>query len=340
METLIQIALYMGFFLGIIAGVVLLFILLKSVQFKAGKKRVHEKYPNRYDVKIKKFGTVKNLSVTPIIDYYSVDPEFRTEPGVSYWIEADNTTILLDTGFNKKKEHPSPLIHNLNRMGKSLEDIDMIFFSHLHLDHVGGMKEQKKKEFSFSAGSVPLPDVPVYSPEPIRPSEKNPAGDDYRNIVLTEPEKIKAGIASTGVVARYFVLGETLEHGLAINVKGKGLVIIVGCGHQTMEKILEMAEENFNEPVYGIIGGLHYPVKNGRIMLGPLNLQGIAATENSPFSGITESQLENAIRVVKEKKIKLLALSAHDSSDYAMGRFQEEIPSAYRPLKVGETVRV
>ncbi len=41
----------------------------------------------------------------------------KTEPGVSYMICADDTKILLDVGFNKLKEHPSPLLHNILKVG-------------------------------------------------------------------------------------------------------------------------------------------------------------------------------------------------------------------------------
>lgn len=333
----------MAISLGVFFSFILLIILIKSIQFKKGKKRIHKKYKNRYSEKIKNMGEVNSLKVTPVVDFYAIDDAFKTEAGVSYLIEADGFTILMDVGFNKNKEHPSPFLHNLNKMGKSIEDIDMIFFSHLHLDHVGGMKEQKKKEFSFSAGESVMPEIPVYSPEPIHPSSNNPYPKEanfYQNHILKEPTKIKPGIASTGVVARYFFLGETFEHSLAINVAGKGLVIIVGCGHQTIEKILEMAKENFNEPVYGVIGGLHYPVKNGRIMAGPLNLQGIMATEVKPLMGITEDQMESAISIIQKSDLKLLALSPHDSSDFALSRFQEVMGSSYQTLKVGETVEI
>lgn len=340
MTFLIILSIILGSFIFLVSSL----LLVKSIQFKRGKDRVHREYPNRYDKVIKNLGEVNQLKITPIVDFYAIDDSYKTEPGVSYLIEADDTTILMDTGFNRKKEHPSALLHNMNKMGKSIEDIDMLFFSHLHLDHVGGMAEQKKKEFSFSAKKTVIPAMPVYSPEPIKPSSKVAFSEnskrEYKNHVLTEPEIIKKGIASTGVVARYFFIGETMEHSLAINVKGKGLAIIVGCGHQTIEKILEMAKENFQEPVFAVIGGLHYPVKDGRVMAGPLNLQGILATEVAPFKGITENQLDSAISVLQKSDLKLLALSPHDSSDYALNRFSEALDIDVQTLRVGEPVEL
>ena len=320
-----------------IIGIIVLAISLKTIAFVIGKKKTHKKFPNHYETKIKDLGSISSLKITPIVDFYATDDNFQTEPGVSYWIEADDTNILLDVGFNAKKQHPSPFLHNLNHIGKSLEDLDMIFFSHLHLDHVGGMKEQRKKQFSFSAGESILPNIPIYAPEPLTPSAKNPGKDA---VVLTEPTKIAQGIASTGAVAKFFLLGQTLEHALAINIKGKGLAIIVGCGHQTIEKILEMAKENFEEPVFAIIGGLHYPVKDGRIMVGPLNMQGIAATENKPLSGITQTQLDSALNVLEKSNVKKIYLSAHDSSDYALDQFAKRFDKNFETLQVGKTINI
>ena len=69
--------------------------------------------PHHYN-KLPDIGSVKNLSILPLVDFYADDSQLKTEPGVSYLIKADDTTILMDVGFNKKKEHPSPLIHNAN----------------------------------------------------------------------------------------------------------------------------------------------------------------------------------------------------------------------------------
>ena len=324
------------YILGGIIGLIVFFILLKLVQFYFGKKRLHKQISNHYKEKIKDLGSVKKLVISPIVDFYAVDDSYKTEAGVSYLIEADSTAILLDVGFNAKKEHPSAFLHNLKKLGKSLEEINMLFFSHLHLDHLGGMKEQRKKQFSFSNGETTLPDIPIYAPEELIPSPKNPG---TKSTVLNGPTKITNGVASTGVVSKFFILGETKEHSLVVNVEGKGLVIVVGCGHQTIETILKMAKENFDEPVFAVVGGLHFPVKNGRIMLGPLNIQGIGGTENMPFKGITLENLDNALSAIEDSDIKRIILSAHDSSDFAIEQFKNRFGNKFEKLLVGKEIR-
>lgn len=319
-----------------LAAIIALFLILKLAQLKGGRERVEKERGKMVYGKLPSIGTVKNLSILPLIDFYSTGDDLKTEPGVSYLIKADDTTILLDVGYNAKKEHPSPLILNMEKLGVKIEDIDMMFISHLHVDHLGGMKEQKKKQFSLSQGPVSVPELPVYAPDNVTPSEWNPKP---RVEVVSEPKVIKKGIASIGPIPRFlFLMGYTLEHSLAVNVEGKGIVLIVGCGHQTVERIIERAKSLFDEPVYGIIGGLHFPVNGGRIMIGPLDIQAIVGSDNPPWRGISEQDVMDSIEVIKQEDPQIVSLSAHDSSDWSIARFRETFGDRYRDLKVGEEI--
>jgi len=314
--------------------IVILFLTIKLLQLNAGNKKVSQELEAANINKLPDIGSVKNLSILPLVDFYADDNRLKTEAGVSYLIKADDTTILMDVGFNKKKEHPSPLIQNANSLGVSLDNIDMIFISHLHLDHVGGMKEQKQKIFSLSQGPVKLPEVPVYSPVPISASDLNPGPKPE---VITEPKVLKNGIASIGVIPRnLFLMGYTLENSLAINVENKGIVLIVGCGHQTIERIVDRAKHLFDLPIYGIIGGLHYPIKHGRIMIGPLNLQNIVGSHRPPWIGINEKDITHAVDAIKKVDPQFVSLSPHDSSDWSIDRFRNEFREKYHDLVVGK----
>lgn len=328
-------------FLYILAAIILviiLFILTKLDHLRAGKVIVEKELKKMHYEKISPFGAVKNLSVLPVIDYYSHRKDLKTEPGVSYLIRADDTTILLDAGRNLHKTHPSPLLENLNTLGVELKDIDLIYISHLHLDHLGGMGEQKNKEISLSQGMVEDAVMPVYAPAALSPSRFNP---HLQIEVNKEPFVIKPGIASIGAHPRFlFLLGYTLEQSLAVNVEGKGIVLIVGCGHQNTERIIERARQLFDEPVYGIIGGLHFPVRGGRIMKGPFNLQHITGSDNPPWNGLSEKDVTDAINILKEVNPRLIALSPHDSSDWSIEQFRHAFGDAYVDVMAGKEIKV
>lgn len=286
--------------------------------------------------KLSNLGTVKSLSILPLVEYYTDDPRLKTEAGVSYLIKADGSTILLDVGFNKKREHPSPLLHNAELMGVPLEKVDMIVISHPHLDHLGGMEEQRNKTFSISHGPVCLPEIPLYAPSPISPSHFNPGP---KTTVVREPRILATGVASIGVIPRnLYLMGITEEHSLAVHVEGKGVVLIIGCGHQTIEKIIERSKILFDAPIYGIIGGLHFPVHEGRLMAGPLNIQNIVGTDRPPWKPIDEKDVNLAISAIKKEAPGFIALSPHDSSDWSLERFKKAFPGICHDLKVGKAL--
>jgi len=226
----------------------------------------------------------------------------------------------------------------MQTLGVSESDLDMIFFSHLHLDHVGGMTEQREKTFSLSQGPVSMQDLPVSSPVGISASRWNPGPE---NQVITDPTILKDGIVSIGVIPRYlFLMGHTLENSLAINVAGKGIVLIIGCGHQTIERIIERTQALFDEPIHAIIGGLHYPVNGGRIMIGPLNIQRIVGSDRPPWISIRESDVKSAIAAIKKVSPKIIALSPHDSSDWCIDQFKQAFGNTYVDVKVGQKIEI
>ena len=309
---------------------------LKTFQMAKGRKKGEDLLQSLKLEKIRDFGSVNKLSILPLIDYYAKNSDYSTEEGASFFIEADDKRILFDVGFNKRNEHPSPLLKNMNLEGIDPAGSDMIFISHLHRDNLGGTEYEGKREFSLSAGDVKLKNIPVYAPDMVSPSKYNP-GPQVK--VVAEPEVLAQGVASIGVHPRsLFLIGYTLEHSMVVNLKGKGLVIIIGCGHQGIEAILDRVTMIFDEPVYAIIGGLHFPVNGGRVMAGPFNMQNIVGVDSKPWKGIVESHVESAIEKIKSFNPQIIAISAHDSSDWAIDKFKSEFGDKYREIIVGERI--
>ncbi len=325
----------------ILIGLILLiaaFIAAKTLQLKSGRERVDQEIASAKIHELTPFGSVETLSILPLVDFYAARPDLKTEAGVSYLISADDTKILLDVGFNAKKETPSPLMHNMEALGVSPQDLDMIFISHAHLDHLGGMADQKQKTFSFSRSAVDVPEIPAYTPVSLSPSKRNPKPAPH---VVSEPTVLKPGIASIGPIPRFlFLMGYTPEHALAVNVAGKGIVLIIGCGHQTIERIIERAQALFTEPIHAIIGGLHYPVHGGRIKLGPINIQRIVGSDKPPWKGICEADVQSAISAIKRVSPAVVSLSPHDSSDWTIDQFRQAFGDRYVDLKAGKEIRI
>jgi 7,8-dihydropterin-6-yl-methyl-4-(beta-D-ribofuranosyl)aminobenzene 5'-phosphate synthase len=275
--------------------------------------------------------TVSKLSLLPLVDYYTADDTLIGEPGVSYLVKADDLTILYDVGFDQNRVSPSPLRHNMEALGVSREGIDTVFISHRHPDHTGGLKAQRARTFTLSPDDTePLP-VDAYVPEEmVHPSAKVK--------VVTDPLEIAPGVYSIGTIPRsIWPVGITPEQALAVNVEGKGIVLIIGCGHQTLERAVARTEALFDEPLYGVIGGLHFPVTGSRIRGG---VQRVIGTGKPPWQRVSKDDVRSTVAHLKRKEPRLVAISPHDSCDWSVGEFREAFADRYRDVVVGREIMV
>ncbi len=274
-------------------------------------------------------GSISRLSILPLIDFYSADDRLVGESGVSYLVTVDGRTILFDVGCNELDEEPSPLRGNMETLGLSAGDLDVIFISHCHLDHVGGSRWAAKKTFSLSKEQVDLGGITAYVPTMM-------AHDTAQVEVITGPRRLGEGLATTGPLDRaIWLLGPVAEQSLLVNVKDKGLVMIVGCGHPQLERLVERAQAVTGTPLYGIVGGLHFPVTGSRVGKGRQNIIG---NGKLPWQRITRQETRRAVAALDGLGLQLVALSAHDSCDWTLEVFREAFGDRFRAVKVGEEI--
>ncbi|HLO16519.1 MAG TPA: MBL fold metallo-hydrolase, partial [Anaerolineales bacterium] len=241
------------------------------------------------------------------------DKSFDFGHGVSYIIRTDSSTVLMDLGNNPTETPQLPSIKNMQALGIKWEEIDALVISHPHPDHVGGVKAWQNKTLSFGDFAGDLSKTPIYTPISMTyPSAKL--------VYSPEPTLISKDIATTGVISFPEVFPLSLfspkghEQALVINVAEQGLVLITGCGHPTLEKLVSRAETLFGGQVIGVIGGLHY--------------EGLSAEDVQPHT-----------QFLAERQPKLVAPSPHDSSPEALKAFQSAFPDAYHLVRVGEEIQ-
>jgi len=304
-----------------------------AVSFQFGVEKVNQEWEEAVPGQIEDFGSTKTLSILPLVNWHTNDDSLKGEAGVSYLIRTDHATILFDVGFNQKDESPSPLEHNMDELGVKLDDIDTIFLSHAHLDHRGGQKWVNENTFSLGLDQVDLSNKKIYAPTLTRypGTEVN---------LIPEETILGVGIAGLGAIPRQLVIGRIEENALVINVEGKGLVIIVGCGHQTIPKILDRVEKVFSTPLYGLIGDLHYPIPEGRLSILGINLQRTFASGEGPHSPITYNTMKEEIELLKTKGVKVIALGGHDTSDKAIESFNLAFGENYKHIRVGAQIDI
>ena len=263
---------------------------------------------------------VESLTIMPLVDAHTAGAGLAGEAGVSYLVKAGGARVLFDLGLDVRS-----LQGNAAALGVDLNEVDAVVISHRHLDHVGGLQAQKAHSFVLPAARLEEGQVPVYLPEPLQH-----ATADVR--VVEAPQHVASCIASIGPIPRsLFVMGWTPEQSLAVNVAGKGIVLIVGCGHQGVRRIVERAETLFDEPLYGLVGGLHLP-----ITASPR--QRILGADRPPWRPLAKEDANEVIRYLQDKGLKRIALSPHDSCDWTLGAFKEAWGSDLSTVTVGQQI--
>lgn len=277
---------------------------------------------------------VRTLEVLPLIDWYAARGELETESGVSYLVHADNTTILFDLGLNRKGTQEPPLLRNMARLSIDPAEIDFVVLSHPHGDHIGGFKNQFAHRAIVRQEHDPFAGKPVYATVPLKLTQG-------RSTLIQAPRLLAPGVATTGPLPRaLFLMGYVQEQALAINVKGKGLVLLVGCGHPGIEALIERAEQLFAMPVYGVIGGLHFPITEDRAHIGPFRFQQLLGSPTPPWRPLGKQAIKHTVAYLKAKGIHYIGLSAHDTCDWSLHIFAEVFGDDYHPLKVGEPLSI
>lgn len=301
------------------------------LQFWRDKRQADRHWAAARPTKLDDLGSVTRLSILPLVEYYSAVEGLATEPGVSYLVTFDDEKMLFDVGWNMRNEHPSPLLRNMKLLGLSPGDLDEVFISHPHHDHVGGRVAAASKTFSLSAQPVSLEGVRAFVPVPMT----HPTA---RVTVIDAPRRLAPGVASGGPLMRaIWLAGPILEQTLLVNVAGKGVVMIVGCGHPSLPRMIERAKRVTGLPLYGIVGGLHFPVTGSRVGKGSQNILG---NGKLPWQRITKDEVREAAALLAGLDLGLVALSAHDSCDWSLGVLQEALGSRYRTLRAGEELVV
>jgi 7,8-dihydropterin-6-yl-methyl-4-(beta-D-ribofuranosyl)aminobenzene 5'-phosphate synthase len=269
------------------------------------------------------------LELTVLVEWKS-EAGFIGDAGVSYVLKSNLGAVLYDVGFGPTRP---ALTHNAAKLGFDLDQVDALAISHLHPDHMGGMPAQRARQVTVPDELMSQQSKPCFLPD-----RADAKGFEVERV--KGPQLLRAGIASTGPLARsLFVFGLTEEQALVARLKDKGLVVFTGCGHPTIEVILEMVGHVSDVPLYAIGGGLHFPVSDGRGNRAGIQFQALVGTGKPVWQRITDEDLSRTIAAINAAGPKKVYLSGHDTCDQALDRLQRELEAETGVLKSGATYR-
>ena len=194
--------------------------------------------------------------------------------GFAALIEYGGKRILFDTGDN-----PDILAKNAKAKGVDLSNLDFVVMSHRHGDHMGGMgyllsvnpgvKIYAPKE-NFGVYGFSLPSTFYRKDESLPPEQRYYDGTPPQvmkfgsawpraNFELIEKTtEIAPGIHLIALVSDKPTTLELRELSLAIDTSD-GIVLLVGCSHPGIDKIVEAAIA-INSRIHLIAGGFHLVV--------------------------------------------------------------------------------
>ena len=167
------------------------------------------------------------MKITVVYDNEAKSP-FIADWGFSCLIESC-VRVLFDTGAS-----PEILSHNLSLIG--VDDFDYVVLSHEHYDHVGGLSAVIDKAscvLALKTFSRRLKDFIRSKAELIEVVEPL----EFENFVTTGS------------------LGRIIKEQSLVVKTSRGNLVITGCSHPGLDKILRKAEE-FGD-VFGVMGGFH-----------------------------------------------------------------------------------
>ncbi len=270
---------------------------------------------------------LERLEIT-VLSEWEADEGFGSEAGVSYLFKAERASVLYDVGFGPERGVVGP---NASKLGVNMDDVNALVISHLHPDHMGGLKASRSRTVTMPEELKPSEEIPCYLPDKAR-------APGFKEIVVDSPTILPGGMLTTGPLARsLFFMGWTEEQALVANIKGKGLAVFTGCGHQTIQLLTRFIRRLSDIPIYAIGGGLHCPVTNGRGNIAGVQVQRMIGTGKPPWEKITDGDLSEIIESINAANPKRVFLSAHDSCDHSISRLTKELTADVETLVAGGT---
>ena len=179
----------------------------------------------------------ESISMTIIYDNNFLVKGLKPDWGFSCFIKGMEKTILFDTGTDGKI-----LLSNMEKLDIDPRKVDIIFLSHIHGDHTGGLWDFLKENSNVSVY------VPASFPDIFKKKVKSYGAE---LVEVSKEQKICEGIYSTGE------LGTSIEEQSLVIKSGNGLIVITGCAHPGIVEIVRKAKEICDEKLYLVFGGFH-----------------------------------------------------------------------------------
>jgi len=220
------------------------------------------------------FASQPGNQITILYDAFGTDPAMTKDWGFSALVEVAGKRILFDTGDNAEI-----FAANVKAKGVDLSKLHFVILSHRHSDHTAGLSYvlsvnptvkiyAPKEGFGIFGSSLPssfyrkddsLPaDMRYYDGKPPEVMKFGAAWANAHFELIDQTTEIAPGITLIALISDLPGTRELKELSLAVNGPD-GLILVVGCSHPGIERIVEAAAA-INPKIRLIAGGFHMVV--------------------------------------------------------------------------------
>lgn len=182
------------------------------------------------------------LRISIVYNNVAFSDEMELDWGFSCVVRSSARAILFDTGGDGRI-----LLKNMATLGIDPLEIDAVFLSHKHGDHIGGVTDFLSRN----------PKVVVYVPQSFSSTLHEKVKNPYTKIIpVGGPNRLYENVYSTGEMGTWLK-----EQSLVLDTF-KGAVVITGCAHPGILNIVRKARQLVNKDVCLVMGGFHLLNKN------------------------------------------------------------------------------
>jgi len=190
------------------------------------------------------YADIGNLKLTVLYDNIPYKKRLRTDWGFSCLVEGLDKTILFDAG-----RFDNIFMSNISKFQIDPHQIDNLFISHDHPDHIGGVMKFLEVR----------PKINVALVKSFRSGFKKAVRKRGADITeIDRPSIVTNNCFSVGEM-KSFVKN---EHALVIRTD-KGSIILTGCAHPGIVEIVKRTKKITNDEVLLVMGGFHLLMDDG-----------------------------------------------------------------------------
>ena len=211
------------------------------------------------------------MELVVLSDNRKLDESLESEHGLCIYLETEHYKCLLDTGASDK------FIGNADKMGIELTDVDYVFISHGHADHIGGLpaflelnkkakivlsKHAINQKFFSKRNGLHLISLDI---------DFTPFADRFifveTEIVFKNEIRVFSAKGHNYLLPKanatlYKGIEDDLElddfnHELVITFGTENLVVYTGCAHKGLLNILDSISLFPSKQIKTVIGGFH-----------------------------------------------------------------------------------